>query len=163
MTKFLLTTGIGIAVFLFQILLSNFITIRGIRPDFMLIFIIYISLRGGSLSGVIVGFSFGLMEDLLSSGSLIGLASLTKSITGFLIGRLKGQYIRMNPLIFHLLWITILIGHFFILFYVSYQSVFEASSIVFWRTYSYATIYTLLFLAILQFIKPLSSILPSHK
>ena len=90
MNKILYVSAIGLVSLLFQILLSDFLVIRGIRPDFMLIFVLYVSFQFGSLNGVILGFSLGILEDLISSGSLIGLSSLTKSISGFLIGRLKG-------------------------------------------------------------------------
>ena len=47
----------------------------------MLILVLYVSFQFGSLNGVILGFSLGLLEDLISSGSLMGLSSLTKSIS----------------------------------------------------------------------------------
>ena len=82
----------GLAALFLQMMLSDFLTIRGLRPDFVLIFVVYLSLRWGSLAGIIAGFSLGLVEDFLSASSLIGLAPLTKSITGFLVGRLQGRY-----------------------------------------------------------------------
>ncbi|MEE2877005.1 MAG: rod shape-determining protein MreD [Candidatus Neomarinimicrobiota bacterium] len=150
----------GLGVLLLQILLSDFLTIRGLRPDFMLIFVIVVALRNGSLAGVVTGFSLGLVEDLFSAGSLMGLVPLTKSLTGFLIGRLRGRYIRMNPISFHLIWIGIVAGNFFVFIYVNFQSLLEMNAHSFWVTYCYATLYTLVFIAAFQVIRPFSSISP---
>ena len=163
MNKILYISVLGLVALLFQILLSDFLVIRGIRPDFMLILVLYVSFQFGSLNGVILGFSLGILEDLISSGSLMGLSSLTKSISGFLIGRLKGKYYIMNPIVFHFSWFAILLLHFFIYVYFNYQSVLESNSLVFWKTYFYVTIYTLVFFLLFQLIKPISSLRPQEK
>ena len=151
----------GLGVLLLQILLSEFLTIRGLRPDFMLIFVLIVSLRSGSLAGVAAGFSLGLMEDLLSAGSLLGLAPLTKSLTGFMVGRLQGRYITMNPISFHTIWIGVVAIHFFIFVYVNFQSLLESNAPSFWLTYAYAMFYTLVFIAAFQVIRPFSTIRPA--
>ncbi len=151
----------GLGVLLLQILLSEFLTIRGLRPDFMLIFVLIVSLRSGSLAGVVAGFSLGLMEDLLSAGSLLGLAPLTKSLTGFMVGRLQGRYITMNPISFHTIWIGVVAIHFFIFVYVNFQSLLESNAPSFWLTYAYAMFYTLVFIAAFQVIRPFSTIRPA--
>ena len=163
MNKILYISALGLVFLLFQILLSDFLVIRGIRPDFMLILILYISFKFGSLNGVILGFSLGILEDLISSGSLMGLSSLTKSISGFLIGRLKGKYYTMSPITFHFSWFSVLLLHFFIYVYFNYQSVLESNSLVFWNTYFYVTIYTLVFFLLFQLINPVSSLKPQEK
>ena len=163
MNKILYISALGLVSLLFQILLSDFLVIRGIRPDFMLILVLYVSFQFGSLNGVILGFSLGVLEDLISSGSLIGLSSLTKSISGFLIGRLKGKYYIMSPIVFHFSWFAILLLHFFIYVYFNYQSVLESNSLVFWKTYFYVTIYTLVFFLLFQLIRPISSLKAQEK
>ncbi len=150
----------GLAVLFLQMILSDFLTIRGLRPDFILIFVVYLSLRWGSLTGVVAGFILGLVEDILSAGSLMGLAPLTKSLTGFLVGRLQGRYIRMSPVTFHAAWVGIMMAHFFIFIYVNYQSVFETNSSIFWKTYIFSAVYTFIFIGMFQVIKPLSTIKP---
>lgn len=129
----------------------------------MLIFVLIVSLRSGSLAGVAAGFSLGLMEDLLSAGSLMGLAPLAKSITGFMVGRLRGRYITMNPISFHAIWIGVVAIHFFIFVYVNFQSLLESNAPSFWLTYAYATLYTMVFIAAFQVIRPFSSISPAPK
>ncbi|MFQ6616554.1 MAG: rod shape-determining protein MreD [Fidelibacterota bacterium] len=146
---------LGIAVLLLQLFLSEFLAIRQIRPDFLLIFVLYVSILEGSLAGVIVGFVAGLLQDVLSAGSLLGLAPLTKSITGFLVGRLQGQFPRMNPIVFHVLWIGILLFHFAMALFVRLQTLFDTSPALFWKTWALTVLYTLVFIVILQLIVPL--------
>ena len=153
----------GLAALFLQMILSDFLTIRGLRPDFILIFVVYLSLRWGSLAGIIAGFSLGLVEDFFSAGSLMGLAPLTKSITGFLVGRLQGGYSRMSPITFHAVWVGIMMVHFLIFIYVNFQSVYETNPGIFLQTYIFAVVYTFIFIGILQMIIPLSKVKPPPK
>lgn len=147
--------ALGIAVLVLQLVLSEFLSVDGVRPDFLLIFLIYVSISEGSLAGVIFGFVLGLLEDLLSAGSFLGLAPLTKCITGFLVGRLHGQFARMNPFIFHALWVGIVLFHFAFYLFIRLQTVFDTSPLQFWETWFFTVIYTLVFIVILQLIVPL--------
>jgi len=149
---------VGLLVLLFQSFLSRYLTIRGIKPDLLLIYLIYIAMRNGSMTGIICGFIIGFIEDLTSAGSLFGLAPLTKSITGFLIGRLHGKFPRMSPLVFHFAWVTILLIHFFFYVYVRFQSVYASSQPEFWITWFAAVIYTSVFVGIMQIIMPLHKV-----
>jgi rod shape-determining protein MreD len=135
-------------------------TIRSIRPDFLLIFIVYVSFQYGSFAGVIAGFSLGLLEDLSGVGSMFGLAPLTKSITGFLIGKLQGQHSRMNPLYFHATWIGIIFFHFVFYIYFRFQTLYETSSEQFFLTWLFSAVYTLALLGLMQVVKPIGEIRP---
>ncbi|MFQ6676342.1 MAG: rod shape-determining protein MreD [Fidelibacterota bacterium] len=146
---------LGIGVLGLQLVLSELLAIDQIRPDFLLIFVLYISIVEGSTTGVVFGFALGLFEDVLSAGSLMGLAPLTKSVTGFLAGKLQGQFPRMNPVVFHLVWIGIILFHFGLYLYVRLQSLLDASPVLFWKTWGFTVLYTLVFIAILQIIVPL--------
>jgi len=149
---------LGILVCLVQIFLAEYLTIRGIRPDFLLIFIIYIAMRNGSMMAIIYGFVFGFIEDTVSAGSVFGLAPLTKSITGFLIGRFQGKFQKMSPLVFHFGWISVLLFHFFFYVYIRFQSVFESSQPEFWITWTATVVYTFVFIGIMQVIIPLNKV-----
>ncbi len=135
-------------------------TIRSIRPDFLLIFIVYVSFQYGSFAGVIAGFSLGLLEDLSGVGSMFGLAPLTKSITGFLVGKLQGQHSRMNPLYFHATWIGIIFFHFVFYIYFRFQTLYETSSEQFFLTWLFSAVYTLALLGLMQVVKPIGEIRP---
>ena len=64
-------------VFFIQFFLVDLLSLKMIRPDFLVIYIFYISLVFGKTPGVLIGFSLGLMSDLSGVGSLFGLAPLT--------------------------------------------------------------------------------------
>lgn len=66
--------------------LSWFYEIGTHTPDLILILVIYIAIKEGKIRGTSTGFTFGLIEGLIVSVGYLGLASLTKSITGFIMG-----------------------------------------------------------------------------
>lgn len=68
--------------------LADYLGGFGVKPDFVLIIVVYIGLFFGAFRGEILGFSGGLLEDILSGGPL-GINALTKSIIGFLSGIIK--------------------------------------------------------------------------
>ena len=78
-TAFLLTV-----VIIFQITIADFFTIKGISPDFILIFLIFFSFKSNRTSSTVIGFTGGLFQDFLGSG-FIGVSSLSKSLTGFFV------------------------------------------------------------------------------
>ncbi len=74
-----------VLIVVLQTALSRYINIGGIAPDILAIWVTYLALKEGRLSGTIWGFFVGLGLDLMS-GSLIGLSALTKTIGGFTAG-----------------------------------------------------------------------------
>jgi rod shape-determining protein MreD len=62
--------------------LIHLISIKGITPDLILIFIIIISLRENKNRSTVIGFLAGLIQDVFTTG-FWGLSALTKSIVGF--------------------------------------------------------------------------------
>lgn len=62
--------------------LLNFISIKGIVPDLILIFVIIISLQENRSKSTVIGFIAGLVQDIFST-YFFGLSALTKSIVGF--------------------------------------------------------------------------------
>ena len=61
------------------------LSLEGLTPDILAIWIVYIALRHGQMTGTIWGFGIGLIFDLLT-GNFIGLSALTKTICGFTAG-----------------------------------------------------------------------------
>lgn len=62
-----------------------------LRPEVVLVLVLYLALYNGSLTGVIVGFLAGLILDFLSLSPL-GLHSIMFVIFSFFIGKMHGQY-----------------------------------------------------------------------
>lgn len=78
--------GLLLLAFIIQSTVVEHISIRGIKPDIILIILIYVSLRSGSLIGVILGFSVGLLQDFYGPPANLGLNALCKSLLGFGVG-----------------------------------------------------------------------------
>ena len=78
--------GLLLLAFIIQSTVVEHIAIRGIKPDFILIILIYVSLRSGSMIGVILGFSIGLLQDFYGPPANLGLNALCKSLLGFSVG-----------------------------------------------------------------------------
>lgn len=78
--------GLLLLAFIIQSTVVEHIAIRGIKPDFILIILIYVSLRSGSMIGVILGFSIGLLQDFYGPPANLGLNALCKSLLGFGVG-----------------------------------------------------------------------------
>ncbi|MBA4312170.1 MAG: rod shape-determining protein MreD [Chlorobiaceae bacterium] len=68
-----------------QTYISQLISLRDISPDLLLIWLVYIAIKEGQMTGTIWGFVIGLMFDL-SSGSFTGLSAMSKTIAGFTAG-----------------------------------------------------------------------------
>lgn len=68
-----------------QTQVMRFLSLEGITPDILMIWVVYIALTGGQMQGMIWGFCVGVLFDLVT-GNFIGLSALTKTICGFLAG-----------------------------------------------------------------------------
>ena len=107
-TEFFLPT---ILVWLSQLLFIDLFAIGTIRPDFLLILVIYFSISNGRFIGTALGFLLGLLIDISGAAIFFGLSPLTYTITGYLVGNLKGLYNNISPIYFMIFWILILFFH----------------------------------------------------
>ena len=146
---------ITIIILFFQILFVESLTINVIRPDFLVLYIIYITMINGRLLGVIMAFIIGLISDLSGVGSYFGLSPLSLSITAYLSGFLYLKYERLLPYVFHSIWIIILILHFYIISYFRFQSVFLSNKTEFFLIWLMTFGYTFIFFIIMQYFFPL--------
>lgn len=62
------------------------IAIRGIRPDFVLMMLIYGAMGSGAFAGTILGFSVGLLEDFNGSPEQLGLNALCNTLVAYGVG-----------------------------------------------------------------------------
>ncbi len=65
--------------------LVNYLTIGNAIPDILIIWVVYIAVTSGQMSGLVAGFLIGLFVDFISGG-VLGLSALTKTLVGFLAG-----------------------------------------------------------------------------
>tara|TARA_Y100001960_G_scaffold107462_1_gene115456 strand:- start:1424 stop:1906 length:483 start_codon:yes stop_codon:yes gene_type:complete len=147
-----------LVVFIFQYLLSDILTIKYYRPDFIVIYILYFGLFFGPFYGVISGFCIGLLVDFTPMVSYFGISPLTYSITGFFAGHLQNKYNRLSPFIFHSIWIVLIAFHFLVFTYFKYQLLFEIDKLQFIFRWFASYIYTLFFLLIFQYFFPIKAI-----
>lgn len=81
--KYLKYTAIYLFVFMIDTYLIDIISIKGITPDLILIFLIFISLRASQITATLTGFCGGVFQDLFTFG-VLGLSSLIKSLLCFI-------------------------------------------------------------------------------
>ncbi|RMF07047.1 MAG: hypothetical protein D6762_08340, partial [Candidatus Neomarinimicrobiota bacterium] len=117
--------------------------------------ILYLAVGAGSFPAIIVGFSAGLLLDLLGVGSYFGLTSLLYVITGYLGGFLRGKYARLSPALFTSLWVGLLVLVFFLYSFFRYQLFWDEDLVRFVNYWLLTAGYTLGFAGILQFVVPL--------
>lgn len=92
--KYIKYAIIFLIVLVIDLNVIDLISIKGITPDIVLIYLIFISLREPQTTSTIIGFTAGLVQDLFSL-SMLGLSSLTKSVSCFITSffqRSKGIY-----------------------------------------------------------------------
>lgn len=77
--------------------LSN-ITILPALPDLVLLLVVYVALKNGSAAGCTCGFLAGMILDFVSAAPL-GLNAMTKTITGFLLGKFHASFNLQRPFI----------------------------------------------------------------
>jgi rod shape-determining protein MreD len=89
-----------------QTTLLQFLTVAGVKPDLVLVIVIYLGLIEGPNLGCLSGFSLGLFEDAYSGISLGGVNALSKTIVGFLSG-LLGKRLYTQSLFAHMICVGV--------------------------------------------------------
>ena len=146
----------GSLVWIIQLTIADLFTIDTIRPDFIGILIVYWAVKYGRFLGTLSGLILGIIVDLSGSALFFGLSPLIYTFTGYLSGNLNGMYTKMNPLTYNFSWISILLIHFLIFCTIHYQEILIVDIDLFFGKWIGTSIYTISFMAILQFIVPLS-------
>lgn len=90
---------------LFKTTVSRYLSLNFGTPDTTLIILVFISIRYGSLSGQLSGFTTGLMEDFLSLSPL-GFNSLIRMIIGQFTGLFHDR-LNMDPVLFPVLSVSL--------------------------------------------------------
>ena len=145
--------------FIFQAWSSEFFSLGTIDPDFCVIILLYISIKDGGLVGTLFGFFVGLMIDFSSgTNQFFGLTPLIYSTTGYFSSFLKGENIRLNKIYFTSVWVIILLIQFLIFTLIVYQQLLIQDPLLFLIKWLATSLYTLIFVGILQIIVPLYKI-----
>jgi len=145
--------------FIFQAWSSEFFSLGTIDPDFCVIILLYISIKDGGLVGTLFGFFVGLMIDFSSgTNQFFGLTPLIYSTTGYFCSFLKGENMRLNKIYFTSIWVIILLIQFLIFTMIVYQQLLIQDPFLFLIKWLATSLYTLIFVGILQIIIPLYKI-----
>ncbi len=87
MRRVLSVVSLSLLLILLHTTLVNTVTLGTAVPDVLLIWIVYLAIQFGQIAATLLGFSIGLLMDLLSGhDGMLGLAALSKSLAGFLAG-----------------------------------------------------------------------------
>lgn len=95
-----LTLVIVLGALIIQTSVLPFLSLT-IKPDLLLVIVVYLGLRKGQETGCISGFAFGLMQDA-SSEIMFGANGFTKTIFGFLCG-IAGKQLYTQSIVTHIL------------------------------------------------------------
>ncbi|MHB8984398.1 MAG: rod shape-determining protein MreD [Eubacteriales bacterium] len=87
-----------LVLLLLQTTVLNFITIFGVKPDLVMLVVVFNGFLLGTREGAFLGFAGGIMEDLFT-GSYIGLNALSKMAAGYLAGAFGVGLYKENPII----------------------------------------------------------------
>jgi len=76
----------------------DYLSIYGVKPDLVMLLVIFNGFLLGPREGAFLGFTGGIVEDLFS-GSYIGLNALTKMAAGYLAGFCGERLYKENSLV----------------------------------------------------------------
>jgi rod shape-determining protein MreD len=88
-------TALAIAL---QTTLARFVISGTVAVDLVLVVVVYAALAAGPVTGLLTGTFAGLVQDTMSTGGLVGIGGLAKTIVGFLAGVVGTQFIVTQPL-----------------------------------------------------------------
>ena len=88
---------ISTAIFIFQSTLCQYIAIAGIKPNFMLIFVVSIAFLKGRSEGILTGIIMGLLQDCYF-GRTIGSNLFLYALIGYLVGCLTDNSVSYTHL-----------------------------------------------------------------
>ena len=149
-------TFVLILTFIFQAWSSEFFSVGTIDPDFCVIILLYISIKNGGMVGTLFGFFIGLFIDLSSgTNQFFGLTPLVYTMSGYFSSFLKKENKRLSKIYFTSIWVAILMVQFFIFCLIVYQQLLIQSPSMFFLKWLATSVYTLVFIGILQVITPL--------
>ncbi|NLO98326.1 MAG: rod shape-determining protein MreD [Peptococcaceae bacterium] len=82
----------------FQGTLFQYLSIGGIKPDLVMLLVIYIALHQKPLAGLIYGFAYGLIIDMYM-GRYIGLHAIILAVVALLVSYIQQKWYRENVIL----------------------------------------------------------------
>lgn len=85
-----------ILIVILQTTLCKFISVRGIEPDLIVLFILFVAIQYGALAGVWAGFFAGMIWDVYSPQTPLGSGIIANSIIGYLAGLMDERTLKLD-------------------------------------------------------------------
>lgn len=136
-----------------QLTIAPLFSIKDIMPDFVLIMVIAIALQKGRTWGILAGCAAGLLVDSFGTG-LLGLSSLTKSITAFLAGFIGGERLERRFVSIVGFLLLLLFTHDVMYFIIVSIGTSISFGNTVWRFALPTTLYTLTFMTMINLAWP---------
>lgn len=96
--RVLIYAGCIFLIFILQSNLVEYIQIRGVKPNLLLIFAVSVALLRGNVEGAVIGFITGLLQDM-AFGKVLGFYALLGLYLGLIIGSVNKRLYRENFLV----------------------------------------------------------------
>ncbi|KNZ69565.1 rod shape-determining protein MreD [Thermincola ferriacetica] len=93
--RYAFLTFLFIISYIIESTVFSFFPVAGVKPDLILIFVVFYALLKGPQEGVLAGLIGGLTEDIFF-GHFIGLNAFPMLVTGFLFGLLEKKVYKEN-------------------------------------------------------------------
>lgn len=133
----------GISLLL-QVSALNSFQIFGVKPDLLMLVVVFNAFLRGHREGAFVGFTGGIFQDIMT-GSYIGLNALTYMTAGYLVGMTESKLYKDSALIIMVLtWFASMAGQIVYYLLLSYGGVFISPVVAFTRVMIPAATYTAL-------------------
>jgi len=150
--KILIYIGIAIILLTIQGIVGPWLTIQKIRPDFLLILVLFIGQKEGRIFGQLAGFIIGITMDFVGMSTFLGLSAFVMTLSGFFAGYLKNQRNKINIFSYYITILVIFLIHFFLLYSFYYHSLNLSLQYRMIRYVFPSLIYTGVFYFLIEFI-----------
>lgn len=94
--RFLIQLLLFLACALLQTTIASWIEVFAIRPDFFVIFIVFVALKKGPAVGTLWGFIAGFSQDIYAPVEWLGAHTISMTVLGFVVGLLEERFIALN-------------------------------------------------------------------
>jgi len=125
--------SMAVLVLILQSTLVKLISIYDVMPDLVIIFCVFVALKFGPVAGIFIGFTMGLIEDVYQY-QYLGAMAWAKSITGFLVGLLEENVLKLNFITQVLVLGAAFLIHDFLFSWAIQQDSLSLSNILLYKT-----------------------------
>lgn len=141
---------ITVVLILLQTTFIRFISIGGVTPDAMVVWLVYLALRYGQIHATVAGFILGFVMDIIG-GDFLGLSALSKTVCGFIAGYFYDENKTTQTLASHRFALIVLFTS--LAHNVIYFTIFvQGSELPFWKTLAFFGVTTSIYTSALSLL-----------